>query len=120
MATLKDLKPGDHVLMSHDVSIHDIYYTTYCDKVVSDITDSGLIVVAHMKFDPNSGLECECPLHRRRHIVMPDDKQALNMTEEYRKAKKIFDVLNNMHSCRSWNLSYEQAICIAMIMGWKV
>lgn len=120
MKTLKDLKPGDHVLVSYETSVNGIPYTSYDDKAIFDITDSGLIVVDHMKFDPNSGLECECHLHRRRHIVMPDDEMALKMMDEHSKAKKIYDVILRMHSCQDYNLSCEQAISIAMIMGWTV
>ena len=106
--------------MSYETSVNGIPYTSYDEKAIFDITDSGLIVVDRMKFDSDSGLECECRLHRRRHIVMLDDELALRLMEEHEKAKKIYDVILRMHSCQEWNLNYEQAISIAMIMGWKV
>lgn len=118
MATLKDLKPGDHVLVSYDTYVSRIAYTDYYDDVVSEITDSGIIVVDGNKYDPITGLELDAK--RRQHIVLPDDDQALNTSMEVIRLKKLNDVLDRMHNCGAWNLNYEQAICIAMIMGWKV
>ena len=127
MDTLKDLKIGDHVLLSRETSINDIPYTSYEDMVVSNIMESGIIVLYGIpgihggSFDPTSGLECGYRLHHcRRHIVMENDEQALNMMKEYRKAKTIFDISLRMHSCLNRDLTYEQAIKIAEIMGWKI
>lgn len=119
MSSLKDLKPGDHVLVSYDTYVRGVCYTSYAERQVSDVADSGLIVVDSMKFDPDSGLESDCCMSRRQHIAMPDDKEALNMMERVRRIKKIESVLSNIHSCYEWNLSYDQAVEIAKIMGWE-
>lgn len=118
MATLKDLKPGDHVLVSRDTYISGLAYTDYYEDTVSCITDSGFIDVDGSKYDPITGLELNAS--RRHHIALPDDEQALKTKEEVVRKKRIDDVVCRMHSCHEWNLNYEQAISIAMIMGWKV
>lgn len=119
MATLKDLKPGDHVLVSRDTYISGLAYTYYYEDTVSDITDSGLIVVDGMKFDPDSGLESDWCMARRQHIVMPDDKEALSKIERARRMEKICSVVSNIRSCQEWSLTYDQAVEIAKIMGWE-
>lgn len=118
MASLKDLKVGDHVLVSCDTYISGLAYTDYYEYAVSDITDSGIICVAGSEYDPITGLELNA--NRRHHIVLPDDEQALKTKEEVGKKNKIDNVLYRMHSCQDWDLNYEQAISIAMIMGWKI
>lgn len=120
MSSLKDLKPGDHVLVSYGTYVRGMCYTSYAERQISHITDSGLIIVDRMEFDPDSGLESNCCMARRQHIAMLDDKEALNVMERTRRIKKIDSVLSNIHSCYEWNLTYDQAVEIANIMGWEV
>lgn len=118
MSSLKDLKPGDHVLVSRDTYISGMAYTYYYEDTVSDVTDSGVIDVDGSKYDPITGLELNS--NRRHHIALPDDEQALKTKEEVGRMEKIENVVLRMHSCHEWNLTYEKAISIAIIMGWKV
>lgn len=118
MATLKDLKPGDSVLISYDMCIGWISYENYREEKVERVTPSGLIVVCGSKFNPDSGCE-RVSKRRRRHITTIDDEEVLKWMNKLSMKIKVDRVLNHMRSLDSSDLSYEQAVEIAKIMGWE-
>lgn len=117
MATLKDLKVGDSVLISYDVCIGWVSYNDYREEKVERITPSGLIVVCGAKFDPNTGREKISG--KRRRITTVDDECARTTMHEMDAKIKIDRVLNRCQSLKREDLSYEQAVEIAKIMGWE-
>lgn len=116
MSSLKDLKPGDKVLITYEVPIGWICYENFREEEIERITPSGLIVVCGAKFDPNTGTEKTSG--KRRHIVLTNNEKALKTMAEMNKKIKINKVFNKMNMMKREELTYIQAVQIEKIMGW--
>lgn len=117
MSSLKELKPGDKVLITYSVCIGWTSMDNYREEEIERITPSGLIVVCGAKFSSDTGTEKTSG--KRRYITTMDDEKALKTMEVMNKKIEINDVCNKMNMLKREQLSYEQAVEIKKIMGWE-
>lgn len=117
MSSLKELKPGDKVLITYSVSIGWNSYNNFREETIERITPSGLLVICGAKFDPNTGKEKTSG--KRRYITTIDNEKALKIMEETNKKIEISDICNKMNAIKEEQLSYIQVVAIRKIMGWE-
>lgn len=108
---LKQLKVGDEVIY-HAWGFGEYYNLAK----VSRITPSGLIRVNGVHFRPDDGYARSggaC-------IEDPDNQESAQRLKEYNNHVFVYKTMQKLRATNAENVTYDQAVEIAKIMGWEV
>lgn len=108
---LKQLKVGDKVIY-HAWG----FYSYYSLSSVEKITPTGFIRVDGVLFRPDDG-------HSRNggaRILNPDDEKSMNEFKSFQKECFVNSMMKKIRNTNINDVTYDQAVEIAKIMGWEV
>lgn len=107
---LRQLKVGDEVIY-HSWGFGDPYILLKVDK----ITPTGFIRVNETLFRPNDGYArsgCAC-------ILDPNNQESAQRLKEYNNHVFVYKTMQKLGATNADNVTYDQAVEIAKIMGWE-
>ena len=108
---LKQLKAGDDVV----IRTWNWGGSSYTNAKVEKITTTGFIRVEGILYKPQDGNSRS----GNSDLLDPNDETTSKMLKKYKENKFVRETLNKIRNTNGNAVTYEQAVEIRKIMGWK-
>lgn len=108
---LKQLKDGDDVV----IRTWNWGGSSYTNAKVKKITTTGFIRVEGILYKPNDGNSRS----GNSNLLDPNDETTIKLLKKYKENKFVSETMNKIRNTNYNNVTYEQAVEIRKIMGWK-
>ena len=108
---LKQLKTGGDVV----IRTWNWGGSGYANAKVEKITPTGFIRVEGILYKPNDGNSRS----GNSNLLDPNDENTIKLLKEYTEKTFVKQTMYKIRNTSNENITYEQAIAIRKIMGWK-
>lgn len=108
---LKQLKAGDDVV----IRTWNLGGSGYINAKVEKITPTGFIRVEGALYKPKDGMSRS----GGSELLNPTDEKTIKLLKEYTEKTFVKQTMYKIRNTCNENITYEQAVEIRKIMGWK-